>query len=782
MEKSNINIYYTSDNNNLSYINSLDIISYYEDAFRYTLYFFKSQEKSCYNNFIRKLFTYNRDDNVVALYYTTNIIGYFITQNKIHELMKFINNIKVIQEDKIYINNKGIITSNTECCDIKHKNSNNINKFVVNFFNCLKTEKMEDCNKENKDKITSLINTINNSNLYKSILFEVINYIESQDTILFNKDKYNSYLDKFKNKNVINYTDVKYDIILKLSDFIYSYYCIDNISRQILVYYILNFIDKNSSKYKIKFLMLEDLSFYDTIEIDAYDKFTFKNSSFKKIEYITANTKYGNFSTCGETAILNIINYYLIDDMGNFDTKKIENGRVELKNFYKIYPNIESQLKNINNTIADWLDVISNLPKKNIYNLSGDIHNNLKNIEYVFETILISKNNNIDDILYELDNEKQLEVISSNDNSIELNLNHEYYIFFQPGHGDFIPSKKIKVNRVDNDIILKILFSNSRLLNDFEVMLYIYSMINFQDDFIRQISSVIKTFCNYKVLPRYQIIYDFFNTINVLFLKIVEDDYGSTNYEITKTQFKKFIIYFNNLNKLTLTGNFELDNIFETLKNLTELNLYNFDKPINNSFEKLTNLKTLSLVAYKRPLYDYLDVLTNLETLNLIHFNDNIDDSFKNLKKLKKLIMNKYDKPIGESFNNLTNLKELKMVYFDQDILNSLDKLQNLEFLNIASFNKQIGHSFDNLINLKRIHFESFNQPIGDSLDKLHNLQDLYMHEFNQPIGESFDKLINLKKLILESYNKILNLDKLLEKLPNIKEIRLPELNINIKN
>ena len=84
MEKSNINIYYTSDNNNLSYINSLDIISYYEDAFRYTLYFFKSQEKSCYNNFIRKLFTYNRDDNVVALYYTTNIIGYFITQNKIH--------------------------------------------------------------------------------------------------------------------------------------------------------------------------------------------------------------------------------------------------------------------------------------------------------------------------------------------------------------------------------------------------------------------------------------------------------------------------------------------------------------------------------------------------------------------------------------------------------------------------------------------------------------------------------------------------------------------------
>ena len=36
--------------------------------------------------------------------------------------------------------------------------------------------------------------------------------------------------------------------------------------------------------------------------------FTLSYSEYKTLDYISVDSKYGSFSTCGETAILNIIN------------------------------------------------------------------------------------------------------------------------------------------------------------------------------------------------------------------------------------------------------------------------------------------------------------------------------------------------------------------------------------------------------------------------------------------------------------------------------------------
>ena len=81
MDKSQIDIYYSPNINESLYTSPLDLVFYYDDAFRHTMYFFKDRNDSCYHKYMRKLFTFGR--NSVIMFFTTNIIGYFIIKNQL---------------------------------------------------------------------------------------------------------------------------------------------------------------------------------------------------------------------------------------------------------------------------------------------------------------------------------------------------------------------------------------------------------------------------------------------------------------------------------------------------------------------------------------------------------------------------------------------------------------------------------------------------------------------------------------------------------------------------
>ena len=827
----NINIYYSNQDNEY-YISPLDIIFYYDDAFRYTMYFFNNNKKSCYYKFIRKLFTFGKYS--IQMYFTTNIIGYFITKNKLYELIDIINTIGLnIIQQKPTINSKNdLVIELNDCC--KSTMSFILNENTKKFFDekCYEIDNVH-CD-ENKTKLSDLYNMISKET-YKYILYEVIKYIENiKDYDLFNIDNYTKYWNKHNsaiNKGDIkSQNDIKYDIILRLSEFIYLYYCIDqNYSKHILNYYILNFIKSdNKLKYNINFLKIKDKD-YNDIQNSLFEKFTLSNKEFKIMEYKAGfESKYGIFSTCGETTILNIINYFIIKDKGIFDISKLQKGSDALKNFYIKYPNINLQFEDENQTMIDWLDVVSNLPNKNIYNkFSNDIHNNIKNIEYIFKTILNS-NKAFIDILNELNKDKielkedeyideseNIKIIYSDENSLVLNLNNEFKVSFEPGHGQFLNLKKIDINEKSFDEKINVLYYN-RDLSDVEFMYSFYSMINFNHDISEQYTYIIlSVFINdLKELPKYQIMYDLLGTFkSFTFDYISDDDYikyikyfnnlKDANFRFVIKDFGNSLKYLKNIESLNISFIGLSKPILFNLKKLKKLILNNYNYPINNSFEELTSLKYLSLYGFNYIINNSFDNLINLEKLELYNYNHFIDNSFNKLKNLKFLLLREYkryelknslntlseltdlflidyNKPIGDSFNsllklerlyldyynnddignsfyNLTNLKELYLTEYNKPIKESFTYLKNLEKLYLDQYDIDIANSLDNLTNLKHLYLIKYNKVIGKAFNNLKNLEELYMNNFNLPIDNAFNNLLNLKKLTLVSYNQDIN-------------------------
>jgi hypothetical protein len=93
------------------------------------------------------------------------------------------------------------------------------------------------------------------------------------------------------------------------------------------------------------------------------------------------------------------LNYFFIRDDGSFYIK--DSYSKPLKNFYKKYDNMHKQIENRQKRIYDWLKVVSNLKKDyddgiNLYNERGDIHNNIKNINYILKTIVNSNSRTSD--------------------------------------------------------------------------------------------------------------------------------------------------------------------------------------------------------------------------------------------------------------------------------------------------------------------------------------------------------------------------------------------------
>ena len=204
--------------------------------------------------------------------------------------------------------------------------------------------------------------------------------------------------------------------------------CIDSdIRKYIMRHYLLHFIKSEFSHSSSKDKILLDTSSYNEKNKEIIDRFLMNIGEFKKLPDISTKfTKKDNkeysFHTCGETTLLNLLNYYFINDSGDFNPIR---GSDELLEFYSEYNTMKKQLNDIRKTTNAWLKVVSNLKKSEeekevkLYNDNGDIHNNLKNIIFVLKTILGSEKDEITEILKSISPKHNIEIINGDENKIE---------------------------------------------------------------------------------------------------------------------------------------------------------------------------------------------------------------------------------------------------------------------------------------------------------------------------------------------------------------------------
>lgn len=444
----------------------------------------------------------------------------------------------------------------------------------------------------------------------------------------------NNFIDSPFISKMIKDNKTKIKLINDLLKFLFYAICIKPKTRKyIMRHYLLSFIKSPIFQdYKDK-IVLENTSYKRKkkiinnflLNIGKFEIIPFGNVIFKKND----GEEYA-FSSCGEITILNLLNYFFINDNGSFYIKTSYSQ--PLKTFYRKYNSMYNQIKNIKETTHDWLKVVSNLKTHNdgikLYNNSGDIHNNIKNINYVLKTIL---NTTEDDIINILENISDKHTIEKKEtfNSIELLLDNKIDVFFRPGHGEMVFHDYNKQNNIyfdDNDS--KILYTD------------IFSKIYYMGDYETELVNVI---INTNDKP--EIIKDFFMCLtHITFDIFFNKPLGNSLNNFINLTHLKFGFNFNqplgnsldNLKKLThLTfgSNFnqQLGNSLNNLKNLTHLNLGNCNGPFETSLDNLIKLSYLTIKSSNvKEILSIKHKLKSLKEITVFETNEKIDLSKRN--------------------------------------------------------------------------------------------------------------------------------------------------------
>jgi Leucine-rich repeat (LRR) protein len=555
------------------------------------------------------------------------------------------------------------------------------------------------------------------------------------------------------------------NIGFEIKKFIYYSACIDSqVRKYIMRHYLLHFIKSHAfSKYKNTVL-----DFSSSTNEQLINSFLLKIGKYELIPYIYINiTKNGNikysFSSCGETTLLNLLNYYFINDEGDFNIPDNLSGGI--KKFYTIYHTMEKQLKDIEQTTKDWCEmVVSNLKKSDteelevrLYNYDGDIHNNIKNIIFVLKTILNSTKNDIKEILIELkkitgeedeedeedeeeydekDNDK-IKIIGIDDNEIEFVLDERYIVNFRPGHGEI---------HIKND--------------EEDERTFLYGM-NINEDFCIIYNNVFKIDEWYE--PEYyrqMISRNVFEILN----NIVTIDNPIIN------------IYLSNMKYLYLSGHASTlpETMFKLIK-LKELDLS------SNNLEKIPELignliNIEKLVLSDNKLIELPESIFKLDKLStLILKSNNIEvlpNNIGNLSKLEKLILNDNNlTTLPDSIGNLSQLYELEVsgnkLTMVPDSIGNLTKLEHLSLGNTSS-----------LFYYQR--YKNTNQltKLPNSIGNLTELKELNLNNNNLGIlPDSIGNLAELKKLNLNN-NKLTTLPDSISNLTKLKILKLSDNNL----
>jgi len=585
---------------------------------------------------------------------------------------------------------------------------------------------------------------------------------------------------KCEDKKPIIEDQIYEELIIKLSYFVYYYTQIKNknAAKFIINHYILHFIKSNI--YNIS-LVLDNTKKYSKKEISLYNIFndTNENTQFKILRYLS-QFKYKNktFSTCGETTLLNILNYCLINTDGTFNTEKILNE--DVKTFYD-----GKKMSDINkSTMPEWLDIVSNLNFTHIYNTSGDIHNNVNNIACVLNKLVYDKDscdisepaNFIIQTIEYISNVKiTIKPERITESSLSMVINNNYSLFFKPGHGEMYNTEKTYLEDINRIKVIDL--NNYRNKDEFDIIYTIYkkAVTTFDEyndgekmDFDESISKIAQTYfadilyndivklfllnnVNSITVSDPEIIDSFTKEKISIFLdnvrniKSIKISYIiDENVDIFNRFIKKLPEYCHQLESFEIysDGGIDVDDIdlrpLRKMKNLITLDVNDINLPnMNNT--TLQNLSYLCNTKYRSVNTSFIKNLINLNSLTTFAINLNI---IANLKLKQLTIMDNtmlYDIKL---IKNIKTLENLSLSGYWNDMIT----LEN-------------GESIGELINLQRISFNRINLT-NFPLEIVVNLPSLQFLQIN-------DKCIIDKSNVLNIYNKNIN-EQILKKLDEL--------------
>jgi len=775
-------------------------INYFDDvSLKRTIHFFtKYKDTGSYLSLLAgSLFVADNYDNSVLYFQKKTTIGFMLVSGYYDVFMKFLHNIDVFDKTIVVVDeiipNKW--TSTLPSLELYSIVTNSVKKFIDENINisditgiykeyfCLnyrtmKTKDITDITCEDKKFSIKGITKKQKERLTKEQQEELIKkQIEEQ------KEKQKIYKEQEERQ-------IYEEIIIKLSFFIYYCFQIKNkIAMKIIMnHYILNiFKSDRAIEYNIS-LVLGNKS-YSHKDLSLYNSFTNidVNNSFRLLRYLYQNNyKTKQFSTCGETTLLNILNYCLINEDGTFNTDKILNE--DIVTFYETKTMSQISEKGGKIIMTEWLDIVSNLKLQDayVYNYSGDIHNNVKNIACVLNKLVYNKETCeledlqkfiVDTIKYISNKPINIEIENSTENSISMIIDNTYSLFFRPGHGEMniivknsnIKIKIISLNTIDDES------------DEFDIIYSFYKKIltNHTDygdkmDYDESVSDIIIT----KFIPYTdkKIIQVILSTVKKIIIDNNIEFFGgsSNNFSDKILDVCDFFDKIRNVTSIILSVNEEDTDLFNAMienipEYLTKVNFFNIRiDDLNYDFDlrplaKLKNLETILLYNIITPYIEIPNLKSFTYNSSILNTGEDIE-FIKNYKKLENL-----DLTVTETFDmnilsGLVNLKSIKLLikiledFFDFEIFKNLIKLEDL-FIRIMHNNSMKIENIDVLkkINLKSIYLSNINLTSHD-LDVIFNLIDIKNIQFSQ-LKLSQDTMLviknkNIKKNLLDSLNK----------------------------
>jgi hypothetical protein len=567
---------------------------------------------------------------------------------------------------------------------------------------------------------------------------------------------------KCEDKKPIIEKQIYEEIIIKLSYFIYFYTQIKNgspvlyediqenetgkhLANIIINHYILHFLKSDrATVYNMK-MILGNRKKYSSEEISLYNNFNNINAKkFKILPYLYQfihNKK--QFTTCGETTLLNILNYCLIKRDGTFNTNKILND--DVRTFYK--GNSINDMEKTE-TFKKWLDIVSNLGYP-VYNPSGDIHNNVKNVASVLNKLVYDKDYSeyienpsqfiVDTISY-LNSGINIEINEQKTNDKQLYLKMDNYnLFFYPGHGEMYSITTFRISKYIKHIDLDSDFSKKNEDSDFYI---IYSIIKESSekvfgevrDYDEAIEHIIIKYPNTFMVDMYK------NIIEVFLLTVNSFRYDS-NFGIDEDDENPNILY----------DESSIDNFLRNIRNVKKIYIEIFDIENDEYEENIILLKEIadSYVKYASEHCKDLTVFDiAMSSKHTIRLNLKPLTKLENLESLSFYGFQLNDiKPI-ENLKYKEKIKYLKIDnYTDSKSFNFIEEFINLEKLILDYINDL--NSIRNLINLKTIWISKTNEFDVKLIENLSLLEKLNVYNSKIINTESFEYLINLKELVL---------------------------------
>jgi hypothetical protein len=725
-------------------------VNYFNDiSLKRTIYFFIKNKESNVNKLSELsslLFTIDNDDNDPVLYFQKKtVIGFMLVSDNYYNFMNLLEN---------EIDKEPLLSYKPP-----NKWANDV-KFPLPYTYTIIRNFVKDFVDENIDvpSITQIYKEYFCLN-YRTLPYKNITGIKCED------------------KKPIIEKQIYEELIIKLSYFVYFYMQIKNknAAKFIINHYILHFIKSNI--YNIS-LVLDNTKKYSKKEISLYNIFndTDENIQFKILRYLP-QFKYKDkiFSTCGETTLLNILNYCLINTDGTFNTEKILNE--DVKNFYD-----GKKMSDINkSTMPEWLDIVSNLNFTHIYNTSGDIHNNVKNVACVLNKLVYDKDScDISDsgkfivqTLEYISNDKiTIKTEKVTEHSLSMIINNNYSLFFKPGHGEMYNTEKTYLENIN--YIKTIDLNNYRNKDEFDIIYTIYkkavtSVDEYGDgekmDYDESISKIAQTYFA-DVLHNDMVKLFLLNNVNSI---IVSDPDIIDSF--TKEKINAFLDNVPNIKsfKFTYIIDENIDILEYFIKKIPKYchNVESFEVYASEITEiDLTPLKNLNLIDL-----DIHDVflphnfkITTLKKLNYYYFDTSVSIKFiKNLTNLDELYTNL------TNLNTIANLKlkKLQIYHIKESIdIKPIKNIKSLEDLSLScgyfnggkKYKLENGEIIDELINLQKISFDRIDLT-DFPLELIVNLPSLLFLQISDCIIDN--------SIVLNVYNKNIN-EQILKKLDEI--------------